>query len=174
MTNDSEVIIRLQNLTKNYGHFTAVSNVSLDLPKGEIIGFLGPNGAGKSTTLKIMAGLISPNEGEVFVRNNGELVKLTRNNRDLLLEKMGFLIETPAFYDHMTPREVLTYFAELKGYSRKQIKQRVEEVVKLVGMTKWIDKKIKTFSKGMKQKIGIVSALVHNPDMLVSFLSRKF
>jgi len=162
-----DVAISIQGLTRDFGNFTAVSDVSLDLPQGEIIGFLGPNGAGKSTTLKMVAGLIKPSEGKVFFRKNGELVQLNRGNRDAIFRDVGFLIENPDFYSHMTPRQILTYFAELKGYPRKEIKERVEEVVELVGMEEWIDKKIKTFSKGMRQKIGLVSALVHDPSVLI-------
>ena len=159
--------ISIRGLTRNFGSFTAVSNISLEIPKGEIIGFLGPNGAGKSTTMKMMAGLIQPSEGEVFFRTNGELVKLNRNNKDVIMKDIGFLIENPDFYEHMTPRQVLTYFAELKSYPRKEIKARVEEVIELVGMSEWIDKKIKTFSKGMRQKIGLLSAMIHDPAVLV-------
>jgi len=162
-----DVAISLQGLTRNFGNFTAVSDLSLNLPHGEIIGFLGPNGAGKSTTMKMIAGLISPSEGEIFFCKDEELVKLDRGNRDVILKDIGFLIENPTFYDHMTPRQILTYFAELKGYPRKEIKNRIEEVLELVGMKEWIDKKIKTFSQGMRQKIGLVSAFVHDPSVLV-------
>jgi len=164
---DKKVAISLRNLTRNFRDFTAVSDLSLDLPYGEIIGFLGPNGAGKSTTMKMIAGLIKPSEGEIIIGTNGETEKLTSFNKDRILSHVGFLIENPTFYGHMTPRQILRYFAELKGYPRKQIKARVEEVVKLVGLTDWIDKKIKTFSKGMRQKIGLASALVHDPEILV-------
>jgi len=167
ITENKNIAISLQNLTRNFGTFTAVSKVTFDLPYGEIVGFLGPNGAGKSTTMKMIAGLIKPTDGNVFINKNGELVELTKNNKDSLLENLGFLIENPAFYGHMTPRQLLTYFAELKGHSKKEIRSRVEDVVDLVGMSEWIDKKIKTFSKGMRQKIGIASALVHDPEVLV-------
>ncbi len=165
----SQVQIKLVDLTKRFGNFTAVSDVNLEIFQGEILGFLGPNGAGKSTTMKMLASLLKPTKGEVFIRDpqNSDLIKLTNKNKDYLLSNMGFLIETPAFYDEMTPRQVLTYFAKLKNYPRKKIKGRVEQVVKEVGMYQWIDKKFKTFSKGMMQKIGIVSSFVHDPDILV-------
>ncbi|MHA1731252.1 MAG: ABC transporter ATP-binding protein [Promethearchaeota archaeon] len=165
--NDSTVVIRLDNLTKRFGAFTAVNKVNLDIRRGEVVGFLGPNGAGKSTTMKMIAGLLQPTEGRVLVNHGGELISLTRNNKDVLLEQVGFLVENPAFYDHMTPRQILKYFAKLKGYPRKAVKGRVEEVVSLVKMDEWIDRPIKEFSKGMRQKIGLVSALVHDPDVLV-------
>ena len=166
-TENSEVYVSFRNVTKKFGNFAAVSNVNLDIHKGEILGFLGPNGAGKSTTMKMMAYLLRPTEGEVWIRGNGELEKLTSKNKDYLLDNIGFLIENPFFYDNMTPRETLSYFGELKGYPHSKIKQRVEDIVEMVGMSEWIDKKIGTFSKGMRQKIGVISAIVHDPDIIV-------
>lgn len=168
MSNDEkEIIIRLKNLSKNFGEFTAVNNLSLDIKRGEIIGLLGPNGAGKTTTMKMISRLLRPTAGEVWIRDNGDLELLTRKNKDSLLDHLGFLIENPTFYNHMTPRQILSYFAKLKGYPKKKIRSRVEEVINLVGLEGWIDKKVGTFSKGMRQKLGIVSSLVHDPDILV-------
>ncbi|MHA1719176.1 MAG: ABC transporter ATP-binding protein [Promethearchaeota archaeon] len=163
----TDVYVRFKNVTKKFGKFTAVSNVNLDIHKGEIVGFLGPNGAGKSTTMKMMAYLLRPTEGEIYIRGNGKLEKLTVKNKDYLLDNIGFLIENPFFYDNMTPREILSYFGELKGYPRHKINQRVEEIVSMVEMSDWIDKKLGKFSKGMRQKIGIISAIVHDPDIIV-------
>ncbi|MCE7743341.1 MAG: ABC transporter ATP-binding protein [Candidatus Heimdallarchaeota archaeon] len=165
--NNKEIIINLKNLTKRFGSFTAVSNLNLDIRKGEIIGLLGPNGAGKTTTMKMIARLLNPDEGEVWIKDNGSLELLTGRNMVTLLDHIGFLIENPAFYEHMSPRKILTYFGILKGYPKKQLPERIEEVLKLVGLSDWIDKKVGTFSKGMKQKLGIVTALIHNPDILI-------
>ncbi len=165
--NESDVVVRFKNVTKKFGDFTAVSNISIDIYKGEVLGFLGPNGAGKSTTMKMMAKLINPSSGEILIKGNGELEKLDVKNKDYLLDNIGFLIENPFFYEKMTPRQILSYFAELKGYPTKFIDQRVEEVVKMVGLSDWIDKKTGTFSKGMRQKIGIISAIVHDPQIAV-------
>ncbi len=165
--NTDEVVISLRNLTKRFRNFTAVSNVSLDIKKGEIVGFLGPNGAGKTTTMKMIARLLIPEEGEIWIRGNGVLQLLTGRNQDYLLDEVGFLIENPAFYKHMTPRQILSYFAELKGYPKQKISSRVKEVVEMMGLSEWIDKKLGTFSKGMRQKIGIVSAIVHDPAIIV-------
>ncbi|MCK4480031.1 MAG: ABC transporter ATP-binding protein [Candidatus Lokiarchaeota archaeon] len=164
---NQEILIQIKNLTKKFGNFTAVKGVNLEIQRGEIIGFLGPNGAGKTTTMKMMAHLLKPNEGEVLIRANGELQKLTNRNKDYLLDNIGFLIEIPAFYGKVTPKEILKYFAKLKGYPRKNINERIDTVLKMVGMSEWKDKKIGTFSKGMKQKIGILSAIVHDPDIVV-------
>lgn len=118
--------------------------------------------------MKMLANLLRPNSGEVYIRENSHLEPLNSRNKDRLLNNVGFLIENPAFYGDMTPRQILTYFGELKGFpSGKLLKARVEEIVDLVEMSKWIDVRIKNFSKGMRQKIGIVSAIVHDPDIIV-------
>lgn len=164
---NQEVLIQFKNLTKKFGNFYAVKSVNLEIRNGEIVGFLGPNGAGKTTTMKMMAHLLKPNEGEVLIRANGELQKLTDRNKDYLLDNIGFLIEIPAFYGKVTPTEILKYFAKLKGYPRKKLNERIHTVLKMIGMLEWKDKKIGTFSKGMKQKIGIASAIIHDPDIVV-------
>ncbi len=162
-----EVIIELKNLTKKFKFITAVNDLNLDIYRGEILGFLGPNGAGKTTTMKLLANLLKPTEGEIFIRENGNLQKLTSKNKDVLLDNIGFLIENPEFYKDNTPRQLLSLFAKLKGYPREKIEDRVEEIVHMVGLSQWIDQKVGTFSKGMRQKIGILSALVHDPAILV-------
>ena len=164
---NQEILIQFKNLTKKFGNFYAVKDVNLEIRQGEIVGFLGPNGAGKTTTMKMMAYLLKPNEGEVWIRANGDLQKLTSRNKDFLLDNIGFLIEIPAFYGKVTPKEILKYFAKLKGYPRKKLNERIDTVLKMVGMLEWKDKKIGTFSKGMRQKIGVVSAIVHDPDIIV-------
>ncbi len=165
--NGNGVVIRFTNLTRRFGNFTAVSNLNLEIHEGEIVGLLGPNGAGKSTTMKMMAYLIRPSEGQIFIRYKGKLERLTNGNKDYLLDSFGFLIENPAFYDNVTPRQILSYFAELRGYPKKQTRTRVEHVVAMMGLSEWIDKKISTFSKGMRQKIGILSTIVHDPQIVV-------
>ncbi len=117
--------------------------------------------------MKMIAYLLKPNEGEILIRGNGELLKLSSHNKDYLLNNIGFLIENPFFYGNVTPRLILSYFAKLKGYPSKKVGERIEEVIEMFGMSDWIDKKIKTFSKGMRQKIGIASAIIHDPDIIV-------
>lgn len=163
----NEILIQFKGLTKKFGSLYAVSNIDLEIKRGEIVGFLGPNGAGKSTTMKMMAHLLRPTKGEIWIRNNGELVKLTSRNKSYLLDNVGFLIENPAFYGDMTARQILSYFARLKGYPWKNLTARVEEVVGMFGLSEWIDKKLKIYSKGMRQKIGILSAIIHDPDIVV-------
>ncbi|MCF2140222.1 MAG: ABC transporter ATP-binding protein [Candidatus Lokiarchaeota archaeon] len=165
--NSNDVVIELQHLTKNFGKFTAVKNISLEIHRGECLGFLGPNGAGKSTTMKMIAYLLRPSKGIIKIRTDGQLKSLNGQNKDRLLEHVGFLIENPRFYKNSTPRQILTYFAKLKGYPRQQIKSRVEQIVSMMGLNKWIDEKLHKFSKGMRQKVGILSAIVHDPDILI-------
>ena len=167
MDSKSEIIIKLKNITKKFKFITAVNNLNLDIYRGVILGFLGPNGAGKTTTMKLLANLLKTTNGEIFIRENGKLQKLTSHNKDYLLDNIGFLIENPEFYKDNTPRQLLTLFAKLKGYPRNKIADRVEEIVHMVGLSQWIDEKLGTFSKGMRQKIGILSSLVHDPAILV-------
>ncbi|MBD3228411.1 MAG: ATP-binding cassette domain-containing protein [Candidatus Lokiarchaeota archaeon] len=167
MNKKNDVLIELKDLSKKFGDFYAVKNVNLEIKKGEILGFLGPNGAGKSTTMKMIARLLKPNSGEIWIKSNGTSTKLTSKTKDALLDNVGFLIENPAFYKGVSPRLILSYFAKLKGVPRNKVKKRVEDVVSLVGLDDWINKKFKTFSKGMRQKIGIVSAIVHDPEIVV-------
>ena len=162
-----KILIKFENLTKSYGSFVAVSNLNMEIKRGEVIGFLGPNGAGKTTTMKMMARILKPSSGAIWYNKDGEFHKLSSRTKDYLLQNVGFLVENPAFYNNVTPRQLLTYYAKLKGYPTEKIPARVQEVVRMVKMEDWIDKKIGTFSKGMKEKIGIVSALVHDPDIII-------
>ncbi|MHA2298510.1 MAG: ABC transporter ATP-binding protein [Candidatus Hodarchaeales archaeon] len=166
MKRSTEVIIRFDNVSKYFGPFKALDKVSFDINRGEVLGFLGPNGAGKTTSMKLLANLLQSTEGRILFHHDGEMKKLNRQTRDILLSNTGFLIEIPSFYD-MTPRKLLTYFAKLKGYPRNNISSRVEEIMAFVGMAGWIDQKVSRFSKGMIQKIGILSAVVHDPDVVI-------
>ena len=130
---NENAIVRFKNLSKKFGDFYAVSDVNIEINKGEIVGFLGPNGAGKSTTMKMMAYLLKPTEGEIWIRVNGNLEKLSNHNKDYLLDNVGFLIENPFFYGNVSPRLILKYFAELKGYPKNKVNERIEEVVDMFG-----------------------------------------
>lgn len=157
-----KAIITFHNVTKKFGSFKAISNFSLEIKEGEILGFCGPNGAGKTTIMKMLAGLIRPTSGEIYIQMNKQII-----SKELYRDRIGFLVESPKFYEHMSPRIILSYFAKIQGIPRKKITQRVEDVVKMIGMTEWIDKPISTFSNGMKQKIGILAAIVHDPLIIV-------
>ncbi len=154
--------IEIVNLSKTYGSFTAVSNLSLKIEGSKCVGFLGPNGAGKTTTLKMLTDLIRPSSGQANI--NGSNV---HTNKKSALESVGTLIETPEIYPSLTPREALTMVAEIRGVPRAERKKKVEDVVEEVKMSEWIDKRTGKFSKGMKQRIDIASALLHDPSVLL-------
>jgi ABC-2 type transport system ATP-binding protein len=161
----TETVIKLENLTKKFGNFTAVKNINLEVCKGETIGLVGPNGAGKTTTIKMIAKILRPNEGRILINtDNGELQDL--QGISAALSKMGFLIDIPNFYN-MTAYELLRYFAKLQHYPKDKINDRIDELLKFFKLTDWKFKNVKTFSKGMTQKLGIIQALIHDPDIII-------
>jgi ABC-2 type transport system ATP-binding protein len=154
--------IEAVNLTKKYGSFTALANLNLKIEGTKCVGFLGPNGSGKTTTLKMFTDLILPSSGQALI--NG--VNVHTNKKDALAS-VGTLIETPEIYPSLTPREALTWTAEIRGVPAEERTKRVEEAVAEVRMNEWIDKRVGKFSKGMKQRICIASALLSNPQVLL-------
>ena len=155
-------ILAIENLTKRFSSFVAVDNLNLKIEENQCIGFLGPNGAGKTTTIKILVGLLKPTSGNAYI--NG--VDVTKDIRSAL-SGVGIVVETPQFYSNLTPNEILTYFGKLRGVAEKKIDSRIEEMLKLVNLLEWKEKKIGTFSKGMKQRLGIASALLHDPKLVI-------
>lgn len=154
--------IEAVNLTKKFGVFTAVSNLNLKIEGSKCVGFLGPNGAGKTTTLKMFTDLIRPSSGQALI--NGVNVHTQKKSA---LASVGTLIETPEIYPSLTPREGLMMIAEIRGVPSSERKKRIEEAVAEVRMEEWIDKRVGRFSKGMKQRICIASALLSNPNILL-------
>jgi ABC-2 type transport system ATP-binding protein len=157
----SECIV-IENLTKYYSKFLALDNLSLTVPCNEKIGLLGPNGAGKSTTLKILCGLIRPSSGKAFIDGTNIVQK-----PEEALSKIGAIIETPEFYTYLTPAETLSYLGRLRGMHGKDLKKRIDEVIGLVKLEKWAKVKIEKFSRGMKQRLGLAQALLHDPPILI-------
>lgn len=154
--------IEAVGLTKKYGSFTALSDLTLKIEGTKCVGFLGPNGSGKTTTLKLFTDLIRPSIGQALI--NGFNV---HTNKKKALESVGSLIETPEIYSALTPREGLMMIAEIRGIPADERKKRIEEAVAEVNMEEWIDKRVGKFSKGMKQRICIASALMSNPEVLL-------
>ena len=158
--------IAFKNLTRDFpiglrGYkLRALESVNLDIPPKGIFGLLGPNGSGKSTSIKIILGLLKPSAGtcEVFGKPAGSLESRMR---------IGYLPENPHFHKFLTGRELVKYFAGLSGMEAQRIPERTEAVISLVGMGHGADRKIRTYSKGMQQRIGLAQALVHDPDVLV-------
>ncbi|KKM82621.1 hypothetical protein LCGC14_1317740 [marine sediment metagenome] len=161
----SETIIKLENLTKKFGKFTAVNNINLEVRRGEIIGLVGPNGAGKTTTIKMIAKILRPNSGRILIRtNHSELEDL--QNVSSTVTQMGFLIDIPNFYK-MTPYQLLKYFAKLQNYPKGKINERIDELLAFFKLSEWKHENIKKFSKGMIQKLGIIQAILHDPEIII-------
>lgn len=152
--------ISVSNLTKFYGSQKVVNNISFEINQGEIVGFLGPNGAGKSTTMKMITGFIEANEGNIEVC--GISVK---KNKLAIKKKIGYLPEANPLYFDLYIREYLAFIAGI--HSIKDSKKRIEEVIKLVGLTVEANKKIGQLSKGYKQRVGLAAALIHDPEVLI-------
>ncbi len=161
----SEIVIKFENLTKKFGNFTAVKGVNLEVHRGETIGLVGPNGAGKTTTIKMIAKILRPNSGRILIRtNNNKLEDLQHVSNTAT--QIGFLIDIPSFYN-MTANQLLRYFANLQNYPKGQINERIDELLALFKLTDWKHEKVKNFSKGMTQKVGIIQALIHNPEIII-------
>lgn len=148
-----------ENLTKKYQDFTAVDNLNLTVKDGAIFGFLGHNGAGKTTTLSMFTTLVLPTSGSATI-DGFDVVKDNLKVRNLL----GYLPENVMLYGDLTARENLRFFGRLSKI--KDVDKNIDEVLNLLNFTKWTDKKVKTFSKGMRQRIGIAQALLHKPKIL--------
>ncbi len=154
-----EYIVETRGLTKRYSGKEVVKDVDLKVPRSCVYGFMGPNGAGKSTTLKMLLGLIHISDGQVAI--GGE--KVNRKNRIAILKSTGSLIESPSYYGHLTGRENLEIVQTLKKVSGKEI----DQVLKLVRMEEQQNKKVREYSLGMKQRLGLAEALLGNPSLLI-------
>jgi ABC-2 type transport system ATP-binding protein len=154
--------IVIENLSKYYGNFLALDDLTLRVPEKEKIGLLGPNGAGKSTTLKILCGLIRASSGKASI--NG--IDVTEHP-EKALANIGAIIETPEFYSYLTPEDCLSYFGQLRGMKGETLKKRIKEVIELVKLEKWGKVKIEKFSRGMKQRLGLAQTLLHDPPVLI-------
>jgi ABC-type multidrug transport system ATPase subunit len=156
----SDNIIEAKALSKTFGSFTAVTDLSFSIQQGDVYGFLGQNGAGKSTTIRMLLGLIYPDAGEVYIKG-----QLFNNRSRHLLQHIGAIIERPDMYLYLSGWDNLKMFARLSGKPIKD--QRLHEVLEIVGLKGREQDKVKAYSQGMKQRLGIAIALVHNPDLLI-------
>ena len=154
--------IEIENLRKEYGEFVALNNLNLKIKKNSFTGLLGPNGAGKSTTLKILTHLINATSGSAYLDG----VDVTVDPKKAL-SRVGTVIETPEFYGYLTPRETMRYVGELIGMRKERIKDQTEQILEKVKMTEWGDKKLGTFSKGMRQRIAIGQSLMNGPRIII-------
>jgi len=156
-------MIEVQNLTKTFNGKTVLKDVSFEVKEGEIFGYLGPNGAGKTTTLRIILGLLNPTSGNAFVM--GQNLGLDEN--EALRNKVGVLLEDDGVYDRLSAYENLDYYAQLYGLSdRIERKRRIRELLESVGLSDRINDKVGRFSKGMRRKLALARAIVHEPEVL--------
>ena len=165
MTGEKNTVISIQNLEKSYQNGRdakkVLKGIHLDIHAGQIIGYIGPNGAGKSTTVKILCGLLSDFEGEVQILGYN-----LRKNSTEIKKKIGYIPENAALYDTLTPLEYLQFVGELQGMNSTEITEKVEKLLDLFDMRAHANERINSFSKGMRQKILIISGLIHNPDII--------
>ena len=166
MTPNSDLVVQTEQLSKIFRvgfwgkRVTAVDGLNLEVRRGEVFGFLGPNGAGKTTTLKMLMGLIYPSSGHawLFGRDLGDPQTKAR---------LGFLPESPYFYDYLTSREFLGFYGHLFGLWGAVLDKRIDELLELVGMTHAKDLQLRKFSKGMLQRVGVAQALINDPELVV-------
>ncbi len=158
----SENPIEIRNLRKEYNKFVAVDDLTLTIRKNSFTGLLGPNGAGKSTTLKILTHLIKATSGEAYL--NG--IDVTKDPKNALKD-VGTVIETPEFYSYLTPRETMRYVGEIIGMNKETVSSQTDEILEKVKMTEWADKRLGTFSKGMRQRIALGQSLMNDPSIII-------
>jgi len=155
-------MIEVKHLSKKFGAFTAVDNISFSVAKGEVLGFLGPNGAGKSTTMKMITGFLSPTSGDISVCSHNVLTDPMKTKKSI-----GYLPEGAPSYPDMTPHSFLRFIAEIRGFKGNEINQRVLEAAGRVNLHSVMNRPIETLSKGFKRRVGFAQAILHDPDVLI-------
>lgn len=155
-------MIEIKNLTKKYGSFTAVNDLSLNIKPGEIFGFLGVNGAGKTTTIKMLVGILRATSGEIRIDGHSM-------DRDAIKAKSvtGYIPDRPYIYPKLTGREFLYFVADLYRVESKTAEHRIDELLEEYGLGEWEDELVESYSHGMKQRLATCAALVHNPGILI-------
>jgi ABC-2 type transport system ATP-binding protein len=155
-------VIRLAELTKRYGKFTAVDGITLHVPRGELFGLLGPNGAGKTTTMRMIAGILRPTSGSIAVAGIDLLARPLAAKA-----KLGFIPDRPFVYDKLTGGEFLRFAAALYGQQGPTVERRIDELLELFELTPWKGELTENYSHGMRQKLIICGAFVHRPELIV-------
>lgn len=151
--------LELTGVTKRFATTLAVDHLDLKIPSGCIYGFLGPNGAGKTTTIRMIMSILYPDEGQICVLGNPDPRKIK--------DRLGYLPEEKGLYEKMTVLEIATYFGTLKGMSKKVAKDRATHLLRKFGLGEWIYQKCQSLSKGMGQKVQIISTLIHEPELVI-------
>ena len=155
-------MISLRGVKKHYGKFAAVKGIDLDVHRGEIFGFLGPNGAGKTTTIRMVAGVLQPTEGRVVVGGDD-----LERNPEAAKARIGYIPDRPYLYEKLSGGEFLRFVAGLWGKEGDAVEARADRLLELFQLTQWKDELIESYSHGMRQKILISSALIHQPELIV-------
>ncbi len=156
------VMIEAQGLTKYFGRFAAIRDISFEVRQGEVVALLGPNGAGKSTTLKVLTGYLAPSAGEARIAGHD-----MSSDRLAGSARLGYLPENGPLYPDMTPRSLLRFFARSRGLSAGQTRERIQAVVELCALGSVIGKPIGKLSRGYRQRVGMAHVLLHEPDVLI-------
>jgi ABC-2 type transport system ATP-binding protein len=154
-------MISVENLTKRFGDIVAVDNISFDIKEGQIFGFLGPNGAGKTTTIRMLSTLIKPTEGKIVIDERDAF-----KNGEYIRSIIGILTETPGMYEKISAYENLNYFSGFYGIEEKRRKGNIQRFMKMFNLWERRDDLVKTYSKGMKQKLALARALIHEPKII--------
>jgi ABC-2 type transport system ATP-binding protein len=155
-------MIEARGLTKYYGPFVAVRDLSFVIPKGEVVALLGPNGAGKTTTMRILTGYLAASEGTARIAGCD-----VQADRLAAAARVGYLPENGPLYPDMTPQELLRFFGEARGLSSDRLKSRIADVVEQCELQQILEKPIGKLSKGLRQRVGVAQALLHDPDVLI-------
>lgn len=157
------IAIQTQNLTKKFGDFTAIDDLSITIPKQKIYGFLGPNGAGKSTAIHLFMAVLKPTSGKITVLGQDP----TKGGRFNLRKKIGFMPQDVSLYEDLSPLEQCMFFGRLNGMSKKEARQSGEELLEFFGLKDWMNKQLHTLSGGMKRRTSLSVALVHHPELII-------
>lgn len=157
-----ETMIEAKGLSKFYGPFVAIEDITFAIPRGQIVAFLGPNGAGKTTTMKILTGYLAPSRGEASIAGLD-----IRQHRIEASRRMGYLPENGPLYADMTPAELLEFFGRARGIESGQLDDRIDAVTEQCGLQEVLEKPISKISKGFRQRVGLAQALLHDPDVLI-------
>lgn len=159
---NSEILLDVKNIVKHFGNVHAVDGLSLQIKKGEIFGLLGPNGAGKTTTIKMILGLLEQDQGEISV------LGLDPQKDDVQIKaNIGYVSEDPLIYKSLTPKELFNFIASIRGLKGEQISKRLAEYLESLGALEYYNRLIATLSRGNKQKIQFIAAILHNPKLLI-------
>lgn len=158
-TASSNSVLRLNNVVKTYGEFTAVNGISLDIPKGSIYGFLGPNGAGKTTTIRMILEIIKPSQGTISILGHSSALDVRH--------RIGYLPEEKGLYKKMKVWSIIQYFAMLKGMEKKKAKEQAFSLLEKYGLKDFAESKVEALSKGMGQKVQVLSAVAHEPELVI-------